>query len=269
MIIDENRLWPSEPDGRVIISIGFSEHGHHDRRDEVKKVARKWEKACPCIHFKWTRDISECDVRISFKGDLSWSEIGNTAADDLDLEHPTMKLPWVGEKALRRRHILHEFGHMLGAEHEHCSPDFPWDFDKSQVVEHFKREIQTKHPAWSTKKKKDEATARAKRDVLKHLDKRDLIWSSFDDKSIMLYPIKKEWLQYNPYDDIPPEDFDENYELSRKDKKYMRKAYGCTCLDPNPPTPPPIPPPNPVPYPGGFVYGGLPPNWQPIAPPPS
>ncbi|KAJ5392782.1 hypothetical protein N7465_011756 [Penicillium sp. CMV-2018d] len=269
MIIDKRKIWEADSDGKVRITIGFLEKGHRWRRDEVKDIAGEWEDTCPCISFKWTSDIDDCDVRISFNGDLNCSEIGTTASDDSDGDHPTMSLGYTSNGALRRRHILHEFGHMLGAKHEHSSPDFPWEFDHEEVIKSYERDVRSEHPSWSPKKRTDAAKVLACKNVLKELDAKYLIYSDFDDKSIMLYSMKANWLKDNP-DDPPPEDLKENYHLSRDDRKYMRKAYHCRVSRPDSPGsqpqpfPQPLPyiQPGPVPYPGGGVFGGMPDWWQ-------
>ncbi|GES64232.1 astacin [Aspergillus terreus] len=262
MIIDKRKIWPADSDGKVRIRIGFLE-GPQWRQDEVEDVAGEWEDACPCISFKWTADIDDCDVRISFKGKISCSEVGTNATDDDDDDEPTMWLGYSSDDDLRKRHILHEFGHMLGAKHEHCSPDFPWRFDKKEVIKHYENEVRSDNPSWTSTEVKDEAKTRAQNNVLKKLDEKYLIYSDFDDQSVMLYKIKADWLQDNP-DDPPPEDLEENYYLSHDDRKYMRKAYHCRCSRPHSPDlqPQPLPQPAPVPYPGGGVFGGMPDWWQ-------
>lgn len=272
MLIDKRKIWAADPDGKVRIRIGFLEKGNQRRRDEVKDTAAEWEDACPCISFKWTRDIDDCDVRISFKGKVSCSEVGTNAIDDDEDDKPTMWLGYTSDASLMKRHILHEFGHMLGAKHEHCSPDFPWEFEDDEVIKSHERYLLSEHPSWPPRKRKDKAKAWAQHNVFKKFKKSDekyLIYSDFDDESIMLYPMKANWLQDNPGDPAP-EDLEENYHLSHDDRKYMRKAYHCRVSGPDSPGPQPQPlpqpvpyiQPGPVPYPGGGVFGGMPDWWQ-------
>ncbi|EIK97829.1 hypothetical protein PMM47T1_04934 [Pseudomonas sp. M47T1] len=100
--------------------------------------------------------------------------------------------------------VLHEFGHGLGAQHEHQHPDadIPWDLPK--VYAHF------------------EALGVAREEVdhnlLNKLDRSLLLATRYDRRSIMHYPVKQELT-------LGDWTLAQNTRISRKDKAFMRRAY--------------------------------------------
>ncbi|RJE18365.1 hypothetical protein PHISCL_09296 [Aspergillus sclerotialis] len=213
MIVNLDKTWTPDSDGIVYISIGFLDEDDpkwYDDIDSIRYHAGDWEDAVPCLQFDWRYDIEQCDVRIELGGTKSWSKIGTNALD-YDWPEPTMHLPnrnncsdleW-------HRHIRHEFGHMLGAEHEQFSPRFPWKFDRDAVIE-------------------DVGSSKAQTDMLKTFKKSDnILCSEFDEDSIMLYNIEKRWLKKKKPRGRSPRSISEKHHLSDLDKSTMRKAYHC------------------------------------------
>ena len=81
-------------------------------------------------------DRADAQIRISFLQDGSWSYIGKDALQ-IPAKDPTMNYGWLKadtEDEEYSRVVLHEFGHSLGAIHEHQSPGVTIPWDKTQSV---------------------------------------------------------------------------------------------------------------------------------------
>ncbi|MFC6339390.1 hypothetical protein GIR22_14485 [Pseudomonas sp. CCM 7891] len=95
----------------------------------VKNAASQWQ-AHINLNFEFVSG-EDGDVRITqnLPGDNSGgSEVG-IDAKNTSLPYPTMSLPMDHTAASFELVVLHEFGHMLGAHHEHQHPDanIPWN----------------------------------------------------------------------------------------------------------------------------------------------
>lgn len=233
MIVNLNRVWPANKDGRVVISIGYiQDDEYYDyRRDRVESVAEQWLDVLPRnVRFSFRGDPNRCHVRISFAaspGNGDWfSQIG-TAARNVHKSKPTTYLKWTSDKKVMNRHILHEFGHILGAEHEQFSSEFPWQFNSTAVYDHYEQEVKNENesrtPKWSDKRVKENAVERAYTNVFKRVDESNVRHSIFDDQSIMLYYMKKSWLKQSGSE--PTRTLYENYSLSYCDGAIMYKVY--------------------------------------------
>lgn len=67
-------------------------------------------------------DASKADIRVDFKqGGGSSSRVGTDALSEKDQNKRTMNLDinLAHSEEFIRRKVLHEFGHVLGCEHEH------------------------------------------------------------------------------------------------------------------------------------------------------
>lgn len=77
-------------------------------------------------------DSGPAEIRVAFRpGQGSWSYVG-TECLAVPADEPTMNFGWLTptlDAARFRQVVLHEFGHALGAIHEHQSPkvQIPWD----------------------------------------------------------------------------------------------------------------------------------------------
>ncbi|KAF7125368.1 hypothetical protein CNMCM5793_001546 [Aspergillus hiratsukae] len=247
MIIDLDKVWPTNRRGIAKIRIGFLNDSYYDsdQEDRVREVAQQWEDECENISLVWAnrpkKKFENRDVRISFKpssGGQWVSKVGTDATEVKDQSERTMTLEWTDNKQKMRRHILHEFGHMLGAEHEQFSPDFPWEFKYQAVVDHFREEVQSendKRPApkqWTAAKVKEKGASRAYQDMLKRLVQTNLEYSRFDESSIMLYTIERDWLKDNSWAGGPaPQSIKESHHLSYLDIRTMNKVYDGTRND--------------------------------------
>lgn len=176
-------------------------------QQKVAQVAQKWTQVAN-IHFEFGNH-PQAEIRISFRGAGSWSQIGTDALVIKDQSQPTINFGWLTARSLDQEYnrvVLHEFGHALGAIHEHNSPasGIPWN--EAAVIAYYK---QTN--GW------DEAKTRL--NVLSKYNASETNFTEFDPNSIMLYPVPAE-LTLNGYC-IPWS----NSQLSPKDKAFMAQTY--------------------------------------------
>jgi hypothetical protein len=153
-------------------------------------------------------------IRVGFTPGGSYSRVGRDALLE-DPNKTTMNFGWLTtvDNNFARQVILHEFGHALGFVHEHQTfgTAIPWDKEK---VYAFYAEPPS---SWSREK--------VDQNIFSKLSYTSTNYSSFDRKSIMLYPVPKELTTTG--DSIPW-----NMELSSTDKQYAALFYPF-------PTPPP------------------------------
>lgn len=129
------------------------------------------------------------------------SFVGSYSRQISQAGQPSMHLPKSGNK----RVVLHEFGHALGLQHEHQNPAHGIQWNAQAVYKYYKDNYD-----WS-KEDVDE-------NVLNKLSKDNTNFTSFDSKSIMLYPIPAQ-LTTNGYSTSW------NTELSATDKSFIASAY--------------------------------------------
>ena len=102
----------------------------------VERLASEWLQYAN-LRFKFSRTAP--DVRITFARGPSWSHIG-TDCLQVPSSEPTMQLGWLDVEmpaAEAGQVVRHEFGHMLGAGHEHQSPRFDRVWDQRRVEQVF------------------------------------------------------------------------------------------------------------------------------------
>ena len=223
---DEGRAMAVEADKRWIkknIKVKFL-NGSTVIQEKAKHFAKQWESyANIVLDFD---DHEDADIRIAFKWfnpetqkneTGSWSLIGTDAVfytenGEIARDEPTMNYGWLEEDTPDldySRVVLHEFGHALGAIHEHQNPagGIPWN----------KEAIYKWH---------EENTDWTREDVdqnyFAQYDKNTMNYTAFDNDSIMLYPISPEWTSNNQgYGGYPGR----NKVYSEKDKKFMQTQY--------------------------------------------
>jgi hypothetical protein len=187
-------------------------NGTEDFKAATISAANNW---LPHINLKFDFvEGKEGDIRILSEDGTFSSEIGTDAL--LSTDEPTMTL-WPHSPIHARyfaANVMHEFGHMLGAEHEQTNPtaNIPWN-TSALYAEHGI----TEDP------EEDNYQARVTREKLHrwYLDRaapEASVYSEYDQESIMHYVIRQSWTEG---------DFEVylNFDLSEKDKAFMAKAY--------------------------------------------
>ncbi|WP_207866782.1 hypothetical protein [Pseudomonas fluorescens] len=176
-------------------------------KDAVKAAANNW-----LPHINLTFDFVEGesgDIRISSEPGIYWSMIGTNAL--LIEEGPTMRLsPDLRAPAFFAANVMHEFGHALGAEHEHLHPasNIPWN----------KPAVYAAHGVAEDADEGDYARRSVDERYFNLLDASDFDYTPYDPKSIMHYAVRQNWT-------LGDFKIDLNLVLSDKDKAFMAKAY--------------------------------------------
>lgn len=184
------------------------------QKDQVKKFAPLW-----CKHANLSMKFvpnGDCDILIDFNPSLgSWSNLGTDSGYVASQRRPSMNLGWINQDQKEeniRGVILHEFGHALGAVHEHENPfaQIPWN--KEAVY----KSLGGPPNNWDKQKVDGNMFTKYGLDKVKA--------TKFDIQSIMLYHYPAEWTtngKGTPY----------NTDLSEKDKSYIRFTYPPKSLD--------------------------------------
>lgn len=172
-------------------------------RDHVKK----WEKYAN-INFVFG-DSPNAEIRISFRHDPgSWSFIG-TMALVADKKEPTMNFGWLRDdtdETEANRVVLHEFGHCLGAIHEHQHPNAGIPWNKERVYKFYGGPPNN----WPRPV--------VDRNLFDRFDRSQTLTGTFDPKSIMMYPIALELTDGKFQVGL-------NGDLSTTDKWFIRQCY--------------------------------------------
>jgi len=106
--------------------------------------------------------------------------------------------------------VMHEFGHVLGAQHEHQHPEMTIPWNRRKLYEAFGADEHANEDHYM-RTMLDER-------YLKRLDANEVRHSAYDPKSIMHYAIREEWTDDGFKIDL-------NLVLSEKDKAFMAEAY--------------------------------------------
>jgi hypothetical protein len=185
--------------------------GSKTQKTKVEAIAHEWEQYTT-VTFKFVA-TGAAEVRISFQADPgSWSGVGTDALVEsyFPKNAPTMNYGWLRDDtddAEYRRVVLHEFGHSLGAIHEHQSPGATaMKWDTAAVYKAFSGPPNN----WSK--------AAIDHNILERYSKTQTNFTKFDPKSIMLYQFPAELFTDH-------HGTNSNGELSTTDKKFMKSQY--------------------------------------------
>lgn len=182
--------------------------GSATQKARVKEQAVKWSQYSS-IKFDFAATKANAQIRISFVADSgSWSYIGT---DNLVIpkNEPTMNFGWLKDNTDAteyERVVVHEFGHALGAIHEHQNPSGGIQWNLPAVYKYFGGPPNN----WS---KKDIET-----NVVGKYSVTQLNATKFDPDSIMLYQFDGALIKGGK-----PTKF--NTRLSKGDKGFIRKQY--------------------------------------------
>src|SRR5919204_1782748 len=108
--------------------------GEATQREKAQAKAQIWEQYAN-VDFQFVDD-GDAEIRISFSADPgSWSAIGTDALVEayFPKHQPTMNFGWLRADTADEEYervVVHEFGHALGAIHEHQSPSAGLKWDK-------------------------------------------------------------------------------------------------------------------------------------------
>ncbi|XXT23898.1 M12 family metallopeptidase [Sorangium sp. So ce429] len=161
-----------------ILKIRFLD-GSSTMQAKVVQYAREWTQHAN-IRFEFDNS-RYAEIRISFYADRgSWSALGTDALVQraFPLNQPTMNFGWLRDNTPEEessRVVLHEFGHALGAIHEHQNPQGGIAWDEDAVYRYF-----SGPPNYWTRKQ-------IEHNVLEKYSEDILLGTKFDPDSIMLY----------------------------------------------------------------------------------
>ena len=178
--------------------------GEASVRRRVEERAHQWSDHAN-ISFAFGDDPN-AEIRISFEQEGSWSYLG-TVAKQIPKSAPTMNYGWLtpdSDDDEYSRVVLHEFGHALGAIHEHQNPDVEIPWDKEAVYAYYARQ------GWSR--------LQVDRNLLEAYSPAGIRNSRFDAESIMLYAVDNALT-------IGDWEVGWNRQLSAMDKQFMAAEY--------------------------------------------
>ena len=215
MAVQTGKLWAP---GRTLRCAFLG--GDPGVQGQVAAWAKTYEQVCN-IKLQFGAD-PQAEIRIAFNpDDGSWSNVG-TDCLVVPPPQPTMNFGWLDASSSPDDYssvVLHEFGHALGAIHEHQSPaaGIPWNIPK--VYQYFEGPPNN----WPR--------AVVDQNVLQKYGQGGISNTVFDPTSIMCYAFGPP-LTLNNY--ATPW----NTQLSAQDRSFLASLYPFTAPPPGPPQPP-------------------------------
>ncbi|MHC8403910.1 zinc metalloprotease [Pseudomonas sp. TMB3-21] len=194
-------------------------NGDQEFKEAVKSAVENWQ---PHINLNLEFvEGTEGDIRIRCQQGVYWSYIGTDALTVTDQSLPTMALAtdYQHSKKYFVANATHEFGHVLGAQHEQLNPaaNIPWN-KPAVYASHWLPEDPDEDTG------QDSLTRQTVDDrYFNLLDANEVKNSPYDPRSIMHYVVRQEWTHGDFKVDL-------NWVLSDKDKAFMAEVY------PYPPT---------------------------------
>ncbi|MEK7989651.1 MAG: M12 family metallopeptidase [Thiotrichaceae bacterium] len=191
--------------------------------DAILQTASTWSQYGN-IYFRraaW----ENADIRITFQEKGGYSYLG-TWAKRRATNQETMNLAFsfIDSTQSFRRTVLHEFGHALGIQHEHISPNVSYNWNEAQII------AEAATWGWS----EDSTRFNIIENLLNGNSRSAFLATAFDPKSIMIYSIPKSWVSIA--DQVNPEKCPDaqtsryycvgwNTELSETDKQGIAQFY--------------------------------------------
>lgn len=203
MALQAGKKWA---DGKTL-GVYFMD-GSAAQKSRVTAQAMKWTQFAN-IKFDFTASKSAAHIRISFVADDgSWSYIGT---DNLGIakSRPTMNFGWLRDDTddtEYERVVVHEFGHALGAIHEHQNPKGGIQWNLPAVYAYFAGPPNN----WSKEETDNNVIGKYSVDQLNA--------SKYDPNSIMLYQFDGALIKGGK-----PTKF--NTRMSTGDKRFIKKEY--------------------------------------------
>jgi hypothetical protein len=203
MALEAGKKWA---DGRTL-GVYFMD-GSATQKARVKEQAIKWSRFAN-IKFDFAAGKAGAQIRISFVADDgSWSYIG-TDCLGIAKTGPTMNFGWLKDDTDAteyERVVVHEFGHALGAIHEHQNPRGGIQWNLPAVYAYF-----AGPPNFWSKEDTDV-------NVISKYSVDQLNASKFDPDSIMLYHFDAALIKGGKATKF-------NTKMSTGDKRFIKKQY--------------------------------------------
>ena len=181
--------------------------GSKKQKSQTQKYAEQWEQFAN-INFDFSAG-AKAEIRISFREKGSWSALGTDCLASVFNGKPTMNYGWLKDDSDEqewRRVVLHEFGHALGAIHEHQNPDGGIKWNLPEVYRVFSG------PPNNWDKPKIDFN------IVQKYSMTQLNATKYDPKSIMLYSFSGNLI-------VGGQGTQSNSALSSKDKKFIADMY--------------------------------------------
>lgn len=202
MAVVREKLW----DIGANIRVKFL-NGEPSVQQKVKNYATQWMNYAN-LNLIFVED-GDSEIRIAFEPDGSWSYIGRDSLE-IPQNEPTMNYGWLTPQSPEdeySRVVLHEFGHALGAIHEHQNPDAGIPWNKEVVYRYYMGPPNN----WSREQIDNNLFRRYSSNITN--------FTNFDSNSIMLYPIPAEFTTNGVTIG------GRNSQLSQLDKQFMEQQY--------------------------------------------
>lgn len=182
--------------------------GSATQKARVREHAVRWSQFAS-ITFDFSAARTSAEIRISFEADAgSWSYIG-TDCLGVAKNEPTMNFGWLKDDTddtEYERVVVHEFGHALGAIHEHQNPKGGIRWNLPAVYAYFEGA-----PNFWSKEETDS-------NVIQKYSVDQLNASKYDPDSIMLYQFDGALIKGGKPTRL-------NTKMSVGDKRFIRKQY--------------------------------------------